>query len=88
MSAGIRSGVNWMRLKRRSRTLASVLISRVLARPGHSGDHRVRAHQQGDHDLLDDGILRDDHLAQLLQDLAVSAVQLLHHCRVIDDGLP
>src|SRR5213594_1730383 len=34
MSAGIRSGVNWMRLKRSSRTRARVLISRVLARPG------------------------------------------------------
>ena len=34
MSDGIRSGVNWMRLKLRSSTSASVLISSVLARPG------------------------------------------------------
>ena len=34
MSDGIRSGVNWMRLKSRSRIAASVLIRSVLARPG------------------------------------------------------
>ena len=34
MSAGIRSGVNWMRLNDRSRICASVLISSVLASPG------------------------------------------------------
>ena len=34
MSAGIRSGVNWMRLNDRSRICATVLISSVLARPG------------------------------------------------------
>ena len=34
MSAGIRSGVNWMRLKERSSTSPSVRTSRVLPRPG------------------------------------------------------
>src|ERR1051325_723282 len=34
MSEGMRSGVNWMRLKRRERASASVLTSRVLASPG------------------------------------------------------
>ena len=34
MSAGIRSGVNWMRLKRRSSDRASVFTSSVLASPG------------------------------------------------------
>ncbi len=34
MSAGIRSGVNWMRLNVRFSERASVLISSVLARPG------------------------------------------------------
>ena len=34
MSDGIRSGVNWMRLKASDRHLASVLIINVLARPG------------------------------------------------------
>ncbi len=34
MSAGIRSGVNWMRLKSSDRHLASVEIISVLARPG------------------------------------------------------
>ena len=34
MSAGIRSGVNWIRLNERSRICATVLMSSVLARPG------------------------------------------------------
>ena len=34
MSEGIRSGVNWMRLKFMSSTSAIVLTIRVLARPG------------------------------------------------------
>jgi len=34
MSEGIRSGVNWIRLKSSSSTAARVLISRVLASPG------------------------------------------------------
>ena len=34
MSAGIRSGVNWMRLNDRSRICATVLMSSVFARPG------------------------------------------------------
>ena len=34
MSEGIRSGVNWMRLKLMSRIRASVLTINVLARPG------------------------------------------------------
>src|SRR5262245_7662178 len=34
MSAGIRSGVNWMRLKERARIFETVLTRSVLARPG------------------------------------------------------
>ena len=34
MSAGIRSGVNWMRFQSRPSTMPSVSTSRVLARPG------------------------------------------------------
>ena len=34
MSAGIRSGVNWMRLNERFSARASVLIINVLASPG------------------------------------------------------
>ena len=34
MSDGIRSGVNWMREKLKSRTSATVRTSRVLASPG------------------------------------------------------
>ena len=34
MSAGIRSGVNWIRLKFRFNTWATVAINNVFARPG------------------------------------------------------
>ena len=34
ISAGIKSGVNWIRLKSRCRTCATVEISSVFARPG------------------------------------------------------
>ena len=34
MSEGMRSGVNWMRLKERPRVLAMLRTSSVLARPG------------------------------------------------------
>ncbi len=40
MSAGNRSLVNWMRLKLRSRTLASDCASMVLPRPGRSSISR------------------------------------------------
>ena len=68
MSDGIRSGVNWMRLKSRSRISASVLISSVLARPGHAGDQAVAAGEERDQHLLDDLVLPDDDLAQLGED--------------------
>ena len=65
MSDGIRSGVNWMRLKSRSRMSASVLISSVFARPGHAGDQAMAAGEQRDQHLLDDFVLADDDLAEL-----------------------
>ena len=65
MSDGMRSGVNWIRLKSRSRMSASVLISSVFARPGHAGDQAVAAGEERDQHLLDDLVLADDDLAQL-----------------------
>ena len=72
MSAGIRSGVNWMRLKLRSRISASVRTSSVLARPGHAGQQAVPAGEQRDQQLIDHLLLADDDLAQLVADAAAA----------------
>ena len=64
MSEGIRSGVNWMRLKPTSRIWAIVLTISVLARPGHADQQAVPAGEDGGEDLLDDLVLADDDLAQ------------------------
>ena len=68
MSAGIRSGVNWIRLNDRSRICATVLISSVLARPGHAGDQAVAAGEQRHQHLIDHLVLADDDLADLGED--------------------
>ena len=47
--------------------LASVLMSSVLARPGHAGEQAVAAGEEGDQHLIDDLVLADDHQPQLLQ---------------------
>ena len=73
MSAGIRSGVNWIRLNDRSRICATVLISSVLARPGHAGDQAVAAGEERHQDLIDDLVLPDDDLADLRQDPLAAA---------------
>ena len=67
MSDGIRSGVNWMRLKSRPRIWPMVRTSSVLAVPGKSGDQAMAAHEQGDQHLLDDFVLADDHVMNLLR---------------------
>ena len=53
MSAGIRSGVNWMRLNCSESASASVRISSVLARPGHADEQAMAAGEQRDQQLLD-----------------------------------
>ena len=46
MSAGIRSGVNWMRWNFRWKTCAIVRTSSVLARPGHADEQAVAAGEE------------------------------------------
>ena len=69
MSAGIRSGVNWMRLNDRFSVRASVLIISVLARPG-TPSSRQWPRRTGDQQLLDDLVLADDHLRKLCDDFS------------------
>ena len=82
MSAGIRSGVNWMRLKSSDRHLASVLIISVLARPGHAFEDAVAPAEQRDQQLLDDLVLADDHPAELLLDVVEGGLELPHRVEV------
>ena len=77
MSAGIRSGVNWMRLNFRSSTCASVRTRSVLPRPGTPFEQRVPADEQARQDAVDDVGVADDHLADLGLDVAEPLAELL-----------
>ena len=57
-----------MRLNDRSRICATVLISSVLARPGHAGDQAVAAGEERHQHFVDDRVLPDDDLADLGED--------------------
>ena len=87
MSAGIRSGVNWMRLNDRSRICATVLMSSVLARPGHAGDQAVAAGEERDQDLIDHRVLPDDDLADLGEDALAAARDALGDRRDVGRGV-
>ncbi len=77
MSEGIRSGVNWIRLKPTSRILASVLTISVLARPGTPSSKQWPRVKMAANNLLDHLVLADDDLLQLL----------LHHPAVLAEFL-
>ena len=77
MSAGIRSGVNWMRLKLRCKISASVRTMSVLARPGHADEQAMAARKQADQQQPHDLFLADDDLVQLLGDAAMQLADLL-----------
>ena len=76
MSAGIRSGVNWMRLNDRFSARARVLIISVLARPGHAFQQAMAAAEERDQQLFDDVVLADDDLRKLIEDLLAGLAQL------------
>ncbi len=61
ISAGIRSGVNWIRANDRSSACASVRTSRVLPRPGTPSSKHMPAAQQADQDTVDDILLPHDN---------------------------
>ena len=77
MSAGIRSGVNWMRLKSRSSASARVRTRSVLPRPGHAFEQGVAADEQAGQHAVDDLVVADDHLADLGLHLVVSRAEVL-----------
>ena len=60
MSAGIRSGVNWMRLNEQSMTSAIVRTSIVLPRPGTPSSSAWRVGEEADQHLPDEVVLAHD----------------------------
>ena len=67
MSAGTRSGVNWMRANEPPITSASVETVERLRQTGHALDQAVTAGEEAHHRALDHAVLADDdplHLEQ------------------------
>ena len=65
MSAGIRSGVNWMRLKLRSKRLGEGGDQQGLGEAGDAHQEGVAAGEEADRELLDDLVLADDDLGRV-----------------------
>ena len=65
MSLGIRSGVNWTRLKVRSSASATVWTMRVLARPGTPTSRAWPPARIGGEDPVDHVFLAHDPLGHL-----------------------
>ncbi len=86
MSAGIRSGVNWMRLNERFSARESVLIISVLASPGTPSSRQWLAAEERDQQLFDHLVLADDHLRELLQDFFACFVELANGGRIGTNG--
>ena len=68
MSEGIRSGVNWIRLKRGPGHVGQGPAQQGLAGPRDAFEQGVPAGQQGDHRFFDDRFLPDQGFAQFLRD--------------------
>jgi hypothetical protein len=64
MSAGMRSGVNWIR-ERQIEDLGERLDEQRLRQAGDAGDQAVASSEQRHQHLIDDLVLADDDLAQL-----------------------
>ncbi len=77
MSIGIRSGVNWIRLKLNSKVWARLLTSKRLGQPGHAHQQRVAAGEQAHRQLLDHVVLTHDHLGQFALELIIESPELV-----------
>ena len=65
MSLGIRSGVNWTRLKRQVERLRDGLDHEGLGQAGHADEQGVAAGEDGGEDAVDHVVLADDPLGHL-----------------------
>ena len=86
MSDGIRSGVNWMRLKRQVEGLGQRADHERLGQPGHAHEQGVAAAEDRHEQLVEHLLLADDDLADLLPQLLVGGAELLDHRDVVLDG--
>ena len=66
MSAGIRSGVNWIREKSRFSVSRERPHEQRLAQPGHAFQQAMPADEQAGQHAVHDVVVPDDHAAQLL----------------------
>ena len=66
MSLGMRSGVNWMRLKAQPLTTASVRATSVLPRPGAPSTRTCPLREHRDEQAVDELLLPDDDPGHLL----------------------
>ena len=83
MSAGIRSGVNWMRLNCKRQGVGQRADHQRLGQARHAHQQAVAAGEHGDQQFFDDLLLADDHAAQLLGDESVGFVEFLNGLEVV-----
>ena len=83
MSAGSRSGVNWMRWNLARSAVGDRLDRQRLGEAGHAFEQHVAAGEQADEDALDHVALADDDLADLAEQLLGEGRLLLH--QLVDD---
>ena len=77
MSAGIRSGVNWIREKFRFERLGQRPDEQRLAQAGHAFQQAVPADEQAGQHAVHDVVVPDDHAAELLVNGLVALRELL-----------
>ena len=83
MSEGIRSGVNWMRLKRQVQRVGQRVDHQRLGQAGHADQQAVAAGEDRDQQLLEHRVLADDHLAHLGLEPGERVLETLHGGQVV-----
>jgi hypothetical protein len=66
-------------LERQIEDLGECLDQQRLGQPGDAGDQAVTAGEQGHQDLIDDGVLADDDLADFGEDTVATGRDALGH---------
>jgi len=87
MSLGMRSGVNWMRLKPSESESASERIISGLGQAGTPTNRQCPRAKERHQQLLDDIMLADDHFGKLGDDAAIGFVQLLDGSQSSSGGM-
>src|SRR5262249_47975778 len=77
MSGGNRAGVNGVGLKGISSDRGRVATMGVFAQAGHAHEQGVAAAEDGHEQLVEDGLLADDHLADLLAEPGVRGAEVV-----------